>query len=58
MAKKKLGAKKLLNSRVNKLKYLAKKYEVIKEVSPRDYIKKPAENSTGTGNVDESDLPF
>jgi len=41
MAKKKLGAKKLLNSRVNKLKYLAKKYEVIKEVSPRDYIKKP-----------------
>ena len=41
MAKKKLGAKKLLNSRVNKLKYLAKKYELIKEVSPRDYIKKP-----------------
>lgn len=41
MAKKKQGAKKLLQSRVNKLKYLSKKYEVIKEVSPRDYIKKP-----------------
>lgn len=41
MAKKKLGAKKLLNSRVNKLKYLSKKYELIKDISPRDYVAKP-----------------
>lgn len=41
MAKKKLGAKKLLNSRVNKLKYLSKKYELIKDISPRDFVANP-----------------
>jgi len=41
MAKKRQGAKKLLNSRLNKLKYLSKKYELIKDIAPREYVAKP-----------------
>lgn len=41
MAKKRLGAKKLLQSRLNKLKYLSKKYELIKDIAPREYVAKP-----------------